>query len=265
MDGNELSILAQDLPRVVSYFKMPHYQTVLDGRPLIFTSTSVPSWAPSLLSLRKATLAAGLPTPYVVSMGWGTVATQQALAKQIGADAISQYAFIGGGWNAHPGTALPYSANAKEEADHWAQAEAAGGVDVVPSITAGWDPRPREVIAPPWSSGKQAPGCNQSGVARCWVQDPTMAELTAQTKTIVSWVTSNANPETGAAKANAAIVSAWNEHDEGHWVCPSLHGGTSKLQAIQAGLKAAGEGRAAAAPQLPTPHLTGHLATRGVE
>ena len=32
---------------------------------------------------------------------------------------------------------------------------------------------------------------------------------------------------------------AWNENDEGHWVVPSLHGGTAKLEAVQRGVRAA--------------------------
>ena len=49
---------------------------------------------------------------------------------------------------------------------------------------------------------------------------------------MVDWA--GGNP--GSAKANAVILSAWNEHDEGHWICPSLKDGTAKLEAIKAGL-----------------------------
>jgi hypothetical protein len=245
MDTNELSVLPQDLQRVVGYFKLKQYQTVLGGRPLLYIFSSSPSWAPYLSSLRQATTAAGLPTPYIVSMGWGTVASQQTLAKQLGADALSQYAFIGyfadgTSYDGKPGTPLPYALDAKEEAQHWASAATAGAA-VVPSITAGWDPRPRE--AGPVTSWVQKfpPGCNASGVAQCWVQDPTMAELTAQTKQMVSWVHANSDPKTGAAQANTVLLSAWNEHDEGHWICPGLQGGTQKLKAIQAGLAQAAD------------------------
>ena len=58
------------------------------------------------------------------------------------------------------------------------------------------------------------------------------AELTAQTRRVTDWV--RATP--AAAKANAVLLSAWNEHDEGHWICPSLRDGAQKLEAIQAGL-----------------------------
>ena len=31
------------------------------------------------------------------------------------------------------------------------------------------------------------------------------------------------------------IISAWNEHDEGHWIAPALekYGGAEKLQAVK--------------------------------
>lgn len=40
------------------------------------------------------------------------------------------------------------------------------------------------------------------------------------------------NPK--AAEANIMLLSAWNEHDEGHWIEPALdkYGGAEKLDAI---------------------------------
>jgi hypothetical protein len=37
MDGNQLSVLEKDLDRIVGYFTLPTYQTVLGGRPLVFS------------------------------------------------------------------------------------------------------------------------------------------------------------------------------------------------------------------------------------
>ena len=41
------------------------------------------------------------------------------------------------------------------------------------------------------------------------------------------------NPE--SAETNMMLLSAWNEHDEGHWIEPALekYGGTEKLVAIK--------------------------------
>jgi hypothetical protein len=235
MDGNQLQVLERDIPRIVDYFQLPTYQTVLGGRPLVFTFISKDWAAASLAAMVNATTEAGLPAPYIVAMGWGSPMAQMTLAKKLGAQAISQYAFIGSAVNGTgpevPGHPLSYANNAAQELRHWEDA-AAAGAEVLPCITAGWDPRPREVHAPPWSNGAASPGCNVSGRALCYVHDPTMSELTVQTRRVTDWV--RASP--GAAKANAVLFSAWNEHDEGHWICPSLQNGTQKLEAIQAGL-----------------------------
>ena len=47
----------------------------------------------------------------------------------------------------------------------------------------------------------------------------------------LEWVGSNRH----SAEANAMIISAWNEHDEGHWIAPALekYGGAEKLEAIK--------------------------------
>ena len=52
---------------------------------------------------------------------------------------------------------------------------------------------------------------------------------------MVSWAAATAV----AQRAGAVIVSAWNEHDEGHWICPSLQDGPAKLQAVLAGIQKA--------------------------
>ena len=57
-----------------------------------------------------------------------------------------------------------------------------------------------------------------------------MPELTAQTKRMIEFV--GGNPS--SAKANAVIISAWNELGDGHRICPSLKDGPAKLQAVKA-------------------------------
>ena len=65
MDGNQLSVLGRDTPRIISYFKRSSYQKVLGGRPLVFTFISAAWPASALANLTKATVEAGLPAPYV--------------------------------------------------------------------------------------------------------------------------------------------------------------------------------------------------------
>ena len=117
---------------------------------------------------------------------------------------------------------------------------------MIPTVSAGWDPRPRHDYPCPWG-GAGSPS---------YIVDPTMAELEAHTgpshtrfvvamsgslnRTLLrcwaaadglEWVGSNRH----SAEANAMILSAWNEHDEGHWIAPALekYGGAEKLQAVK--------------------------------
>jgi hypothetical protein len=68
--------------------------------------------------------------------------------------------------------------------------------------------------------------------------DPTMLELRNHTRDVVSFALEHGG-ETGVARAKVVLVSAWNEFDEGHWICPSLRSEptqTAKLEAIATGI-----------------------------
>lgn len=238
----------------IDYFKRPYYQTAsIDGvnRPVLFTfnadteHTGPGSPFASLAALAAACAKAGVAKPYVVAMSFGGVSSQAEKMKALGADAVSTYAYIGPDTSPpYQGKGLPYAQNANLELGNIAAAAAASPpVDVIPTVTAGWDPRPREVRPPPWQNGQSPPGCNVSGVARCWVQDPTMAELRNHTRDVVAFALKHSGGRGstgGVARAGLVLVSAWNEHDEGHWICPSLHAQptqTAKLEAIQAGIE----------------------------
>jgi len=66
-----------------------------------------------------------------------------------------------------------------------------------------------------------------------------MEELKSHTRDTVGFALAHGGSG-GVAKAGLVLVSAWNEHDEGHWVCPSLHAEptqTAKLEAIRNGIE----------------------------
>ena len=35
-----------------------------------------------------------------------------------------------------------------------------------------------------------------------------------------------------AANAQCALIYAWNEHDEGGWLCPTLYEGSARIEAV---------------------------------
>jgi hypothetical protein len=198
----------KEIARYISYFKMPNYQKVLGGRPLVFLFGGQANET-DLEILRKETKAALGVLPYITSM------SGQKLAS---IDARSAYATGGGGPNGGSYVDLI----AKKEVDEWTS-WAKSGDKVIPTVSAGWDPRPRKDYPCPWM--------HPNGD---YVTDPTMVELENHTADGLTWV--KANP--AAAEAGVVMLSAWNEHDEGHWISPALdkYGGKEKLEAVKRGI-----------------------------
>eukprot|EP00041_Stephanoeca_diplocostata_P014473 m.263757 g.263757 ORF g.263757 m.263757 type:complete len:157 (-) comp19708_c0_seq42:233-703(-) len=148
-------------------------------------------------------------------------------------DAISRYVVQE---NPHNAAGAPYSTSiAQPEAAFWENTKQEN-FSLIPPVSPGWDPSPREYIDLPWGDqGHKA--CVLALGHPCYVQDPTMAELTAHTRDAVEFAL--ANP--AIVEANAVIIGAWNENDEGHWIVPSLYNGTQKLEAVQKGVNEAYE------------------------
>jgi len=201
----------------VSYFKMAGYQKVLDGRPLLYllsisdvSEDGNAAIKAAVDSLREQTTAAGLATPYIVYMGWAS-ATVKVYIDRYGLDAGSAYAATGSGGE-------PF-ADAVKAAERGWDAYRYTKLRVIPWVTSGWDPRPRIEIPNPWSSSYAANG---------WVQTATPQEIALHLQDALQW---NAKyPQT--AEANAVLIYAWDEFDEGGWLCPTLMNGSDRLDAI---------------------------------
>jgi hypothetical protein len=101
----------------------------------------------------------------------------------------------------------------------------------VPLVTTGWDKRPRQDHPVSWEKN---PGYAQQ---QTWPATPTPTELAAHLGRALAFV--KAHPS--VCPANTVIVYAWNEHDEGGWLCPtwtpSGSPDTSRLEAIRAVLR----------------------------
>ena len=120
----------------------------------------------------------------------------------------------------------PYNETiAAHEVDMWKN-RAAQGLKIIPTVSTGWDNRPRINTWPwPWTNGSTT-----------YVTDPTTAKLERPTADGLAFV--RANPK--AVETNMLMLSAWNEHDEGHWIEPGLHkyGRAEKLEAIKRAIDA---------------------------
>jgi len=223
---------SQRLPRVVKLIGEPSYQTVLDGRPLLYLFDVSDAWLQAwggdanarvlFDGLRAAVQAAGHGNPYLVVMDFSAVHGKR-VADSVGAQALSSYATPG-----PVGAGLPYADLARHAAAFWEQCYDAGA-DVVPLAMAGWDRRPRVEQPVPWERWQQ-PG---AGLEKYYVM-PTPQELAEHLRDAMDWVVQNR----ARCPAQAVIVYAWNEHDEGGFLCPTLNpdGGadTTRLAAIAA-------------------------------
>ena len=201
--------------RLVDYFRRPDYQTVLDGRPLLFlfaktTKLGKAGWD----DLKRQTIAAGLKEPYLLLMGWEAEKDREAL----GFDAVSEYACAGKGYTNDPETYARLTAHHVREKlwDKWKRER----TPCITFATAGWDTRPRQERPPPWCSWVKAtpdptPPAQQKPLIDATTAKP--EEIAAHLREAIEWTRANRdlNP------SNAVIIYGWNEHDEGGWLQPT--------------------------------------------
>ena len=207
----------QGWARLVEHFKDTNYQTVIEGRPLLFVfgkpkRLGKAEWR----SLGDAAAAAGCKRPYLVLMGWQPKQDAKEM-ETLGFDAVSAYAG-GEGYSMKPSSYARQCAAIRR--DRWEKCRALR----IPSVTfasAGWDTRPRNERPPPWVTWVTAtpdltPPAQQQPLIDAVTATPD--ELAAHLREAVDWTRRHRdlNP------SNAIILYAWNENDEGGWLIPTL-------------------------------------------
>jgi hypothetical protein len=190
--------------RAVALLKEPGYQTVPGGRPLVFAfALGYRGAFPTerFAEFRRAAKDAGVD-PYCVFMGWDPARDFREQSPR-GFEAVSAYAC--GSEDATYETLCR-----RVEKQYWANA-AAAGVPYIPLVTTGWDKRPRKDNPVSWEVGHSY---HRQSV---FPSAPTPQELAAHLARAVAFV--RENPKVCAA--NAIVIYAWNEYDEGGWLAPT--------------------------------------------
>ena len=137
--------------------------------------------------------------PYCVYMGWNPTRDFNRV-KSEGFDAVSAYAM---------GSDQPaFEALVKDVESRYWQNAASSGVPYVPLATTGWDKRPRQDNPVTWEVGH---GYHQQ---KAFPSRATSQEISAHLRNAMSFVRKHRD----ICKANAVIVYAWNEYDEGGWL-----------------------------------------------
>lgn len=207
--------------RAVALLKEPGYQTVLDGRPLVYAFCGGTFPFDRFHEFLTAAGKEGL-NPYCVYMGWNPAADFKSVSKT-GFDAVSAYA--------RPGGQETFAdLVASVEKDCWRQA-AEANVPYVPLVTTGWDKRPRQDHPVSWEK-------NQAyHTQRIFPSRATPEEISSHLGRAVAFVKSSPR----SCEANAIIIYAWNEYDEGGWLAPTrgLDGkpDTRRIDAVRKVLK----------------------------
>jgi hypothetical protein len=202
--------------RLVTCFKDPNYQTVLDGRPLLFVFGCPKAIGKAEFeSLADQAVAAGLKKPYCVFMGWNPAADAQVV-KALGFDAVSAYAAgLGYRWEQ-----WPYEQLTKHVRTAYWDVCRQQRIPTLTFATAGWDPRPRVEHPVPWISVEARPDPVPPAEQQPLVDAVTATpeQLAQHLQDAIHWTGNNRdlNP------ANAIIVYGWNENDEGGWLIPTL-------------------------------------------
>ncbi len=188
---------------LVSLFKEDFY-TKIDSRPLVYYFSAphfVEKIEKDIIFYKEACKKENIPTPYFVIMGVGA-----DKAKALGADAISRYS-ISGNDN------IPFNTLCESIYDIWERHSREGealGIDNVLPLAAGWHPHPRFKTPVTWMKVPE-----NSLVDYASAED--LAEHYRRAKEFLS-----DEKNFNSTKSNTCIIYAWNEHDEGGWICPTI-------------------------------------------
>jgi len=211
--------------RIVALMREPGYQHTPDGRPLLYLGFidetgvkalgGVAGFRKVVNGLRETVAARGLPKPYIVIMDFDPRQGRKWM-DILGCDAISAYA--AGIENA----VISYRRLADNAEQFWERCRSTGA-QVVPTVMAGWDPRPRTEHPMPWGNPY---GIHDGQVDRS--EPATAAAIADHLGNGLRWMAEHRD----AAPARTALIYAWNEFDEGGWLTPTLSEGTVRLDAI---------------------------------
>lgn len=225
--GNEKELWPEMVKHLVALFKEPTYQKVLGGRPLVYryyVETMAKQFGSEKAAkeainyLAAEAMKAGLKRPYMVAQVWNAQDGARDV-DNLGFDALSAYS-MSVNVETMEQKEYPYSRLAKINHDFWNACKGTGK-EVIPIVNTGWDVRPR------WWDTKLMKA--YSGAERPWFTKATPSEIADNVRDAIEW--NRDNPTAG--KANAVLIYAWNETDEGGWLVPTLSEGKARLDALR--------------------------------
>jgi hypothetical protein len=195
---------------LVKQFKKQIYQKVLGRRPLLYVLGEGISQR-TINYLQQINKAEGNDSIYVVAMGEDKN-TVDKYADTINADAISAYTT----WAYNNGGAY-YPLVPTMDSVRWEEHRATGR-QVVPWVTTGRNAKPR-IDHPVWWTkvGEKE-----------WTEDATPRQIANHVNDCLDWIKKHPS----STLARTLLIYAWNEFDEGGYICPTLNNNTERIRAI---------------------------------
>lgn len=185
-------------------FKSDAYVKTNTGRPVFYIHDAQENWNVCVNMLYTECALQGVPEPFVII---GTFQTNTDNINHIvdacRASGISSYVVAGK-------DNITYASNAEMERSRWSLWNSCNGV-AIPTVTAGWDNRPRYYCGCPWYA-------NIEDLRNSWIQYPTPVELQKQVVDAIEFTQANSK----ATDFKSVLIYAWNEYDEGGFIAPTL-------------------------------------------
>jgi len=191
-------MLFDGLEEIIRLFKQDFFMTVDGGRPLVYYFGGFASVKEGISILKEECAKNGIPTPYSVVMNLGVEDTVNA-----GADAIGQYGVAAS-------NGVPFDGLRQEAKKLW-QKFYDLNMQFIPTVSCGWHNVPRHENPVKWLT---------VNTPDSWAQYPTGEDLYEHvTEALAYMERDDVKPKT---KIRTLSMYAWNEHDEGGWICPTI-------------------------------------------
>ena len=183
---------------IVSLMKESFWMTVLGNKPILYffvDDRNAKIVQADIEKFKTLTQKEGLPDPYFVFMQ-NDINT--AVVRSTGADAASMYSVWGE-------DGLSFNGLLFKAEKEW---ENGTGYQVVPNVPTGWDTRTRADNQVSWMH------CEKNS----WAQTATADDIYKAFTKAFQWM----DAHKACTQARTLITYAWNEHDEGGWLCPTI-------------------------------------------
>ena len=190
----------------------------LDGRPLLFLYGAEGSkWTKEKVDqLRQDAANAGIEKAlYIIGMCDSANITVVSEVAAKGVDGVSWYGESA--WSTAE-TFATLAARDESRMRNMSEYASTCGIDIIPTFTSGRDSRARIETGVSWVDGDpNATNDDDKPYKNRYALQPTMTELENHITNVLEY-TQNSS----AAKTNIVCSYAWNEHEEGGWLCPTV-------------------------------------------